>query len=213
MGAGKSDPDMFSPNKYDTLSSYADDLIDICNAIDVHDAVMVGHSVSGMISVLASIKAPDFFSKLILVGASPRYLNDVDYVGGFDQESLNGLYQAMSNNYFAWVSGFASAVMENADRPYLAESFANSLSAIRPDIAQSVARVIFQSDCRNALPGYNKPTLLLQTKHDLAVPMDVAQYLNKHIKNSALHVVDAEGHFPHISAADSIIFEIKNFCN
>lgn len=211
VGAGKSAPEMFSPNKYDTLYSYADDLIDICEATKVKDGVIVAHSVSAMISILATIKAPQYFSKLILVGASPRYLNDSDYNGGFDQDSLNNLYQAMSNNYFAWVSGFAAAVMENADRPHLAESFARSLSTIRPDIAQSVARVIFQSDHRDALPKLDKPTLLLQTKHDLAVPMDVAQYLNEHLKNSILQVVDAQGHFPHISAAEEIIAEIQNF--
>jgi sigma-B regulation protein RsbQ len=211
VGAGSADPGMFSPNKYDTLVSYANDLIDICKALNIRDAVMVGHSVSGMVSVLASIKEPSLFSKLVLVGASPRYLNDEGYVGGFDQDSLNGLYQAMSNNYFAWVSGFAPAAMANADRPHLAESFAQTLSAIRPDIAQSVARVIFQSDYRHDLPKLDKATLLLQTRHDIAVPGEVAKYLNEHIRDSILHVIDAEGHFPHISAADQVIKEIQNF--
>lgn len=211
VGAGNSDPEMFSPNKYDTLNSYSNDLIDICKELQVEDAIMVGHSVSGMVSALASIKDPSLFSRLVLIGASPRYLNDDNYVGGFDQESLNGLYEAMANNYFAWVSGFAPAAMENHSRPHLAENFARSLSAIRPDIAQSVARVIFQSDYRSELPKVVKPTLLLQTKHDIAVPGEVAQYLNDNIKGSVLHVVDAEGHFPHMSAADQIIRQLQNF--
>ena len=212
VGAGNADPDAFSPNKYDKLETYADDLIDICQALDVKDAVIAAHSVSGMVSTIASVKDPSLFSKMILVGASPRYLNDDNgYIGGFDQPSLNGLYEAMSTNYFAWVSGFSAAAMANADRPALAQSFANSLSSIRPDIAQSVARVIFQSDYRSKLPELKKPVLLLQTKQDIAVPMEVAAYLNKHIAGSTLKVVDAEGHFPHISAADEITREIKNF--
>jgi sigma-B regulation protein RsbQ len=211
VGAGKSDPEFFSPNKYDNLISYADDLLDICRDYDVRDAVMVGHSVSGMISVLAATKRPEHFAKLILVGASPRYLNDTGYIGGFDQLSLDGLYQSMANNYFAWISGFAPAAMANLGRPHLAESFARTLSAIRPDIAQSVARVIFQSDHRADLTGFDKPVLLLQTKEDIAVPMDVAQYLNQRLKNSVLKIIDAEGHFPHISAADNVISELQNF--
>jgi sigma-B regulation protein RsbQ len=211
VGAGKSAPEAFSPNKYDTLSSYAADLIDICNALHVENAIFVGHSVSGMIGVLAAIKQPSLFSKLVLVGASARYLNDGDYIGGFDQPSLDGLYQSMSNNYFAWVSGFAPAAMGNPNKPYFTETFARTLSAIRPDIAQSVARVIFQSDHRNILGKLEKPTLLLQTQQDIAVPMEAAEYLHKHIKNSTLHVVEAEGHFPHISAADKVINELRNF--
>ena len=211
VGAGKSDPDAFSPNRYDNLGSYASDLTDIVRELNAEDAILVGHSVSGMVSVLAAVKDPGLFSKMILVGASPRYRNDEGYVGGFDQAALDGLYEAMANNYFAWVSGFSAAAMANADRPQLAASFADTLSAIRPDIAQSVARVIFQSDHRKELAWLDKPVLLLQTQHDIAVPLEVAQYLNEHIKGSTLKVIAAEGHFPHISAADEVIREIKNF--
>lgn len=213
VGAGKSDPAAFSPNKYDTLQSYADDLLDICNILEIRDAVIVAHSVSGMIAALAAIQNPALFSKMVLIGASPRYLNDdvAGYIGGFDQPSLDGLYESMANNYFAWVSGFSAMAMANPDRPQLAQSFANSLAAIRPDIAQSVARVIFQSDYRTSLYKLDKPVLLLQTKHDIAVPMDVANYLNDQIKGSKLKVVEAEGHFPHISAPNEILKELQNF--
>lgn len=211
VGGGKSDPTAFSPHKYDTLQTYADDLLEICDTLKIEDAIMVGHSVSGMISMLASIKEPERFKKMILVGASARYLNDENYVGGFDQESLDDLYQSMANNYYAWVSGFAPAAMANADNPKLAQSFAQTLSDVRPDIAQSVARVIFQSDNRHILENCNTETLLIQTKQDIAVPLEAAQYLNKHIQNSELVIVDAEGHFPHISAPQEIVTAIKNF--
>lgn len=211
VGGGASDPAAFSPNKYDTLRTYADDLIDICDALELKDVIMVGHSVSGMISLLAALKRPDLFAKLILVGASPRYLNDTDYVGGFDQATLDAFYAQMATNYFAWVSGFAPAAMANADNPALAQSFADTLKAIRPDIAQSVARVIFQSDHRSDVPRLDKETLIVQTQNDIAVPMEVAEYLHSHIKKSTLKVVNAEGHFPHISAPQEVVAAIKTF--
>lgn len=211
VGGGASDPEAFSPNKYDSLKAYVDDLIDICIDYDVKDAIMIGHSVSGMIGLLTAIQRPEFFSKLILVGASPRYLNDVDYFGGFEQQDLDALFDTMANNYFAWVSGFSAAAMANPENPHLAENFAASLNAIRPDIAQSVARVIFQSDYRSELPKLDKPTLLIQAKEDIAVPLDVAEYLNKQIAKSKLEVVNAYGHFPHMSAPDEIINSVKNF--
>ncbi|MDR3681184.1 MAG: alpha/beta hydrolase [Flavipsychrobacter sp.] len=211
VGGGQADEASYSRNKYDSLHSYVADLLDICAEFDIKDAIMVGHSVSGMISLLAGIKAPQHFAKMILIGATARYLNDKDYVGGFDQAGLDAIYAAMTNNYFSWVSGFAPAAMANPDKPQLAESFAQTLSTIRPDIAQSVAHVIFQSDHRKDLPLFNIETLLLQTKHDIAVPLEAAQYLNNNIKNSILKVVEAEGHFPHISAPAEIIAAIKEY--
>jgi sigma-B regulation protein RsbQ len=211
VGAGQALPEAYSPNRYNDLNSYADDLLDICEALNIKDAIMVAHSVSGMISLLASIKAPQYFKKLIVVGASPRYRNDEGYIGGFEQSDLDGLYQAMDTNYFAWVSGFSAMAMANPERPELALSFANSLSAIRPDIAQSVARVIFQSDHRTDIEKLEKDILILQTEEDVAVPLAVAEYLNSHIKNSTMVVVSAKGHFPHISAPDEIIEAIEQF--
>jgi sigma-B regulation protein RsbQ len=213
VGAGKSVPEAYSSNRYNNLESYADDLIDICEALNIKDAIMVAHSVSGMISLLASIKSPQIFKKMVLVGASPRYRNDEGYTGGFEQSDLDGLYQTMDTNYFAWVSGFSAVAMANPDRPELAHNFANTLSSIRPDIAQAVARVIFQSDHRADLQKLNKQTLLIQAKEDIAVPLQVAEYLHNHIGNSQMVVVNATGHFPHISAPTEIINSIKVYLN
>lgn len=211
VGAGKSDPEAFSPNRYDSLHSYAEDLVDIADALHIKDAIMVGHSVSAMISLLVSIKRPDIFDKLIFVGASPRYLNDGDYIGGFTQQALDDLFEEMDNNYFSWVSGFAPVAMANLEKPELAASYARTLAAIRPDIGLSVARVIFYSDHRSDLPKLQKQTLIIQTKKDIAVPIEVGHYLHQHIAGSTLKLVNAEGHFPHMSHPEEIITVIKNF--
>jgi sigma-B regulation protein RsbQ len=210
-GSGKADMSTFSANKYVSLRVYADDLLDICERMYVKDAIFIGHSVSGMIGLLAAVKSPHYFEKMIFIGASPRYINIDDYVGGFTQEALNGFYQMMETNYFAWVSGFAPMAMGNANRPELAESFAKTLSAIRPDVAVSVARTIFQSDYRNSLKDLIHPTLLIHCDNDIAVPLAVASYMKQHIPNSELAVVDAEGHYPHLSAPNLVINAIQKF--
>ncbi|PTS99838.1 alpha/beta hydrolase [Pedobacter sp. HMWF019] len=212
-GSGKTDPAIYSAVKYNTLKSYADDMLAIFSELQLVDAILVAHSVSSMIGLLATIKSQLYLSKLIFIGASPRYLNDETnhYTGGFTPEALNNMYDAMTSSYYAWASGFSAAAMRNEDRPELGQYFANTLMDIRPDIALSVAKVIFESDVREALRKLDKPTLLLQTKEDIAVPYTVANYLNEHIKGSQLIVLDAEGHFPHISAAGKVISAIKSF--
>ena len=211
MGSGKTDPNLFSPNKYYGLQAYSDDLIDIVETLDLKDVTLIGHSVSGMVGLLSVLKAPERFRKLIMVGASPRYLNDVGYKGGFEQADLDGFYHAMETNYFAWVSGFAPAAMANPDRPELAQGFAATLQDIRPDIAQSVSRTIFQSDHRADLPKLNIETLIIQATDDIAVPQEVGEYLHTHIKNSRYWQVSTTGHFPHISAPDQVTKAIRSF--
>lgn len=204
VGAGKSDFSAYSPLRYSSLYSYAEDLLDLCAELKLTNSILVGHSVSGMISLLAALVEPNCFSQLIFIGASPRYLNDVDYYGGFEQSDLDKLYKAMSTNYYAWAVGFAPMAMAAEDKPELAQEFANTLSAIRPDIAQAVAKVIFQSDHRSELPRLSVPTYILQANNDIAVPPEVGQYMASKIPKSTLINIDAQGHLPHISAPDVV---------
>ena len=204
VGAGKSDFSAYSPRRYSSLYSYAEDLLDLCAELKLNQCILVGHSVSGMVSLLAALVEPQCFSKLIFLSASPRYLNDVGYIGGFEQSDLDALYAAMSSNYYAWASGFAPLVMGNPDKPELATEFANTLAAIRPDIAQAVARVIFQSDHRTELPRLTVPTVILQSNNDIAVPPEVGRYMADKIPNSQLIPIFATGHLPHLSAPDVV---------
>ncbi|MBD3884075.1 alpha/beta hydrolase [Phormidium tenue FACHB-886] len=206
VGAGKSDMSAYSPLRYSSLYSYAEDLLELCAELKLSDVILVGHSVSGMVSLLAALIDPNRFKQLIFISASPRYLNDaaVDYVGGFEQADLDALYAAMSSNYYAWASGFAPLAMGNSDRPELAIEFAKTLSEIRPDIAQAVARVIFQSDHRAELPKLAVPTVVLQSNNDIAVPPPVGQYLADNIPQAKLIAINSQGHLPHLSAPDVV---------
>lgn len=210
VGAGKSDFTAYSPRRYSSLYSYAEDLLDLCAELKLMQCIVVGHSVSGMVSLLAALVEPQCFSQLIFLGASPRYLNDDGYIGGFEQSDLNALYAAMSSNYYAWASGFAPLVMGNPDKPDLSTEYAKTLAAIRPDIAQAVARVIFQSDHRADLPRLKIPTVILQSNNDIAVPPEVGQYMADKIPHSKLFFISAQGHLPHLSAPDTVTSAIAS---
>lgn len=212
-GGGNADIKAFSPARYDSLMTYATDLADICSELGLKDLIYVGHSVNGMISMLASIHYPQYFSKLVLLGASPRYLNDPEqgYKGGFTQNDLDNLYQAMQSNYQAWASGFSALVMASPGQPGIVANFTRTLAAIRPDIALSVAKVIFESDYRSELQHCKVPVLVIQTTADPAVPPEVGQYLHEHIAGSTLVTVKASGHLPHLTAPDEVAETILSY--
>lgn len=204
VGAGKSDFSAYSPHRYSALDSYAEDLLDLCAELKLKRPILVGHSVSGMIGLLAALREPKYFRQLFFISASPRYLNDVGYFGGFEQSDLDAFYAAMSANYYAWASGFAPLAMGNPERPELGAEFARTLSAVRPDIAIAVAKVIYQSDLRAKLPHLRVPTVILQASDDIAVPPNVGQYMADRIPQSRFLSIPARGHLPHISAPDTV---------
>jgi sigma-B regulation protein RsbQ len=211
LGCGKSDVSDYNPLEYSSLDRYADDVIAMYEALALSNTVFVAHSASGLIAVLAARKRRGMFKKLAWIGASPRYLNDGDYTGGFERADLDALYSAMAADYLGWANGFAPVVMRNAGEPALGDEFARTLSEMRPDIAQSVARVIFETDIRALLPEIDIPVLLLQAKIDIAVPLSVGRYLAAQIPQCRLIELDAEGHLPHLSAPDQVTAALRGF--
>lgn len=210
-GAGKSAPEAFVQHRYLNLHAYADDLLDVCAALRLKNTILVGHSVGGMVCVLATLKQPELAERLVLIGASPRYRNDANYFGGFTDDDLNGLYDRVLHAYNEWTDQFAAMAMANPGKPELSAYFAETLKSIPNDRALTVLCSIFQSDHRAELSKLEVPTLLVQSKQDIAVPLEVAEYMHRQIKNSQLSVINATGHFPHISAPAEVIAAMSPF--
>ena len=213
VGAGRSDLSAYVPAKYASLGGYANDVVEILEELDLKDVVFVGHSVSAMIGVLASVKAPERFAKLVMIGPSPRYINDADYVGGFTRVGVEELLDFLANNHLGWSAAMAPLIMGNNDRPELAEELENSFCATDPDIASQFARVTFLSDNRADLPKVTTPSLILQAKEDVIAPLAVGDYCHKHLPDSKLVVMDASGHCAHISAPEATITAMKEYLN
>lgn len=205
VGFGKSDLTAFQPQKYSTLDGYAQDLIEICHELGMQRVIFVGHSVGAMIGVLAAIRAPELFKKLVLIGPSPCYINDGDYVGGFTRKDIDGLLEFLDSNHLGWSNTMAPVIMGNPDRPELAEELANSFCRTDPEIAKHFARVTFLSDNRSDLSRLTIPALILQCSQDAIAPTVVGDYVQRHLANSALIHLKATGHCPQLSAPKETI--------
>ena len=211
VGAGQSDLAAYDRRKYSTLQGYADDLLEICAELDIDGGVFVGHSVSAMIGVLAAIKEPERFARLVLIGPSPRYINDDTYVGGFSEADIRGLLDFQDSNYLGWADSLAPAIMGNADRPALGAELTASFCRTDPDIARQFAAVTFLSDNRADLPNVTTPSLILQCREDIIAPLAVGDYVHQHLPHSQLVILNATGHCPHLSAPDETIAAIAAF--
>lgn len=211
VGSGGSDLSAYDRGKYDSLHGYADDLLEILDALDLQDVVFVGHSVSAMIGVLASTRNPARFGALVLVGPSPRYINTTDYEGGFDQSDIDSLLDALDANYMGWSETMAPAIMGNVERPELGGSLTESFCSTNPDVARHFARVTFLSDNRRDLREVTTPTLVLQCREDIIAPISVGQFVHAEVPDSELVVLDATGHCPNLSAPDELRAAILSY--
>ena len=211
VGAGGSDLSAYDREKYSSLRGYAADILEICRELELHNVVFVGHSVSAMMGVLAAAEEPSRFGSLVLVGPSPRYIDDKGYVGGFTREDIDGLLESLESNYLGWSGAMAPAIVGNPDRPELGEELTNSFCRTDPAIARHFARVTFLSDNREDLRSVEVPTLVLQCREDVIAPLEVGAYVEREMPHAELVVMNATGHCPNLSAPEETIAAIESF--
>ncbi|MFC8583951.1 alpha/beta fold hydrolase [Streptomyces sp. NPDC057217] len=211
VGSGRSDPSAFSEKRYASLEGYARDVVEVCEALDLRDAVFVGHSVSAMTGVLAADAAPGRIGALVMVAPSPRYVDDEGYRGGFSREDIDELLGSLESNYLGWSSAMAPVIMGNPERPELGEELTNSFCATDPDMARVFARTTFLSDSRDDLKKVTVPTLVLECAQDVIAPREVGAFVQRAIPGSTLITLDATGHCPQLSAPEATHQAITGF--
>lgn len=211
VGAGRSDPAAYDSERYASLDGYAEDLLEICEALDLRDAVVVGHSVSAMVAVAAAVRDASRIAQLVLVAPSPRYVDDpaTGYVGGFSREDVDELLESLDSNYFAWAALMAPVVMGNPDSPHLGDALTASFRRLDPDVARDFARATFLSDSRHLLPRVAVPTLVLQCEQDALAPRTVGEHVHRAVPGSTLVRLRATGHCPHVSAPEETAATIR----
>jgi sigma-B regulation protein RsbQ len=212
VGSGKSDLEAYSAERYSALDGYVSDVLDICSVLELENIVFVGHSVSSMVGMLASVKEPERFDRMILIGPSPCYLNDgPEYRGGFDRAEIEGLIDMMDKNYIGWANFLAPVVMKNFERPDLAQELEESFCSTDPVTARHFAEATFLSDNRPDLADMVVPSLIMQCSDDAIAPLDVGRYLHRNLKNSTLRIMSANGHCPHMSHPEETIELIREY--
>ncbi|GII04492.1 alpha/beta fold hydrolase [Planobispora takensis] len=211
VGCGRSDLSAFREDRYARLDGYAQDVVEICAALDVRQAAFVGHSVSAMIGVLAARQAPQRIGALVMVAPSPRYIDDEGYRGGFSAADIDELLASLEANYLGWSAAMAPVIMGNPHRPELGGELANSFCATDPDMARVFARTTFLSDSRSDLATVSVPTLVLECAHDAIAPREVGAFVHARIPGSQLVTLEATGHCPHLSAPEATNRAITGF--
>ncbi|MGW6289140.1 alpha/beta fold hydrolase [Streptomyces sp. NPDC055107] len=211
VGSGRADPSAWDEQRYSSLEGYAQDVLEVCEELDLRDVTFVGHSVSAMVGVLAAARAPQRLSRLVMVAPSPCYIDDDGYRGGFSAKDIDELLESLESNYLGWSAAMAPVIMGNADRPELGEELTASFCATDPDMARVFARTTFLSDSRQDLKTVTVPTLVLECEQDVIAPREVGAYVRDTIPGSRLVTLRATGHCPQLSAPQATAAAIAEF--
>ncbi|MFE2376700.1 alpha/beta fold hydrolase [Streptomyces sp. NPDC059398] len=211
VGSGRSDVSAWNERRYSSLEGYASDVLDVCEELDLRDVIFMGHSVSAMVGVLAAARAPERFSRMVMVAPSPRYIDEDGYRGGFSADDIDELLESLDSNYLGWSAAMAPVIMGNADRPELGEELTASFCATDPDMARVFARTTFLSDSREDLGTVAVPTLVLECAQDVIAPREVGAYVHAAIPGSRLVTLEATGHCPQLSAPQATAAAVIDF--
>ena len=210
-GCGKSDVSAYDFDRHATLEGHADDLLEICRELGVTNATVIGHSVSCTIATLASLRAPDIVSKIVMVCPSPSFIDDGSYVGGFTRADIDELLEFLDGNFLGWSRHIAPVIMGVPERPELAAELSNSFCQTDPEVAKHFAAVTFLADHRDDFARLRTPALIVQCSRDTLAPVAVGEWLHRNIEGSSLAIIDASGHCPHLSAPDLTLAALERF--
>lgn len=211
VGYGESDIEFYDKEKYSSLKGYASDIIELCEELKIDEITLIGHSVSSMIGLHVSLMAPNLVRNLIMIGPSPRYIDQDDYKGGFSKTDIEELIDTVNSNYLGWSSAITPVIMGQPERSELTEELKNSFCQVDPEIAKQFAQVTFMGDEREYLSKCLTSTLIIQCKSDIIAPIEVGMYVHNKLKNSKLTVLDTSGHCPHMSAPKETSAAIKEY--
>lgn len=211
VGVGQSDRTVAHSPRYATLDGYVQDVLGICQALALPEVVLVGHSAGALVAMLAAVQAPARVAKLILLAASPCFLNFPDYYGGFDPSDLHAVLAEMNANYQAWANTFATMLIGQYHAPELSHELVNCASQADPEMAKRVVQQTFLGDYRAQVPHLACSTLLLQCTNDPAVPEEVNAYWLAHLPQASLRTLPTEGHCPHLTAPAEVLEAMQQF--
>jgi sigma-B regulation protein RsbQ len=212
VGSGKSDLSHYDQARYSSLEGYAQDILDICEALALQNVILVSHSVSSMIGLIASIQKPELFSQLIMVCPSPCFLNfKPDYIGGFERADLEELIDLMDKNYIGWANYLAPLVMGSNSSEKLVGELSGSFCSTDPLVAKTFAKATFFSDYRHLLKDAKHPVLLFQSGQDALASTDIGVFMASQLPNAELQIIEAEGHCLHMTIPDIMSMRLRDY--
>jgi len=190
------------PGNGHDMDTYADDLAALVQALDLHDAIHVGHSTGGgEVARYIGRHGTQRVAKAVLIGAiTPLMLKTDANPGGTPREAFDKIrasvladrahfFKALSNPFYG-VDRIGATVSQALCDFFWLQGMLGALNA-----EYECIKVFSETDLTPDLKKFDVPTLVLHGDDDQIVPIaDSAQRTAKLVKNAQLKIYKGAPH-------------------
>jgi len=179
---------------------------------DLPGAIVCGWSLGALHALQKSAMA----ERLILVGASPRFVQAPGWACAQPHELLEGFAAAVAADPLAALRRFAALVNQGDEHARDLTRRMNELVRERiPDSATLAAGLaeLRDTDLRKSAVVVRHPALLIHGEHDPLMPLAAAQWLATHMPDARLEVFAGAAHAPFLAQPDRFVHLIREFAS
>jgi pimeloyl-ACP methyl ester carboxylesterase len=186
------DPDAYS------IRHALGDMAGLLDAVGAEQAVLMGHSLGGYLSLAFHTAHPERVAGLVLVGTGP----------GFRSDEARGHWNDMAERYAKDLDKHGLTGLPTS------EELAAEVHRDASGLAMSARGVLTQHDASviDSLPAIAVPTLVVVGSVD-APFLDGSRYMAAKIPHAELVVIDGAGHAPNITHPTAFESAVLGFLN
>lgn len=192
-----------------SLDKFGDDVIKLLDDLGIAKAAFVGSSAGGYVAFDVWRKRPELISALVLAGSkaqrdSPEILQRREkQIETLKQDGieghLNNVYRRLSKKTVEskpWVLDLVRCMSANMTQ----DAIIGALTAL-----------MNKPDHTDLLSSINIPTLIICGEEDVFTPCEYSKYLNEHIRNSELVLLNNAGHISPLDQPDIFNQKVVEF--
>lgn len=182
-------------------------------------AIGVGWSLGSMALVASLAELKDTFKALVLVGATPCFVEKEDFPWGQPKALVKRMIMDMKKDPAATVDRFYGLNFTEDEKKTKAgrsmmERYAypgpiscegeipGCFPSFKYDEITKALEALYMIDLRENLKAIEIPVLLVHGEEDSICPIGAAEYMGHRIRNAKLEVVGGAGHAPHVTSPE-----------
>lgn len=186
------------------LPSIADDYIGLLRELGASGACAIGHSTGGLIALYAMRRAPDLFSRALL-------LDPVGPTGVQFPPEVYSAFTAMSQDRAMCETVMLGTIHGGTPSPELKKQIVDDAFGVHPLIWHGVAKMLHEVDFRSELPFIRQPVLVLHGEHDAVLPKEQSIALAKGLPNGRYLELSGRGHSCNVEDPELFVSHVNKF--
>ena len=176
---------------------------------------IVGWSLGGQVAMRIALDYPDIVRRLVLVGASPCFVNKQGWDAGMSPDIFSSFAASVNTDYHKTMTQFLTLQCMGAKDARDTVKVLRKKFAERPvpstQTLQKALQILLDTDLRHEIESLRKPTLLIHGDRDTLAPVQAAHWMMQNLPAGFLRVMAGASHAPFLSHQEAFIEAVVQF--